>query len=212
MSQNSQTAKLTQDQVHERFLKMLPAIKRYVRRSFGKFQPELQSELVQEAVVNAYLSFSRLAERGKADEGSPWALGKFAVLHVRCGRRCGCPANADDITSIYCQIRTGVRIEPLCSYDPEEEVWKEILIEDRRATPADTAANRIDFAAWLSTLSRRNRQIAELLATGECTGKIARRFRLAAGRISQLRREFAESWQRFHGLGQDGTELELGVA
>ena len=59
------------------------------------------------------------------------------------------------------------------------------------------AACRIDFAAWLNTLSDRQRKIAGALATGETTKVVARKFGLTAGRISQLRRELKEAWEAF---------------
>jgi hypothetical protein len=80
-----------------------------------------------------------------------------------------------------------------------DDEWKEVLIEDRRATPAEVAASRIDFADWLGTMSALRRKIAQCLARGESTLDAARRFALTPGRISQLRREFQASWQAFHG-------------
>ena len=66
-------------------------------------------------------------------------------------------------------------------------------------SPADVAASRIDFPAWLATLSHRNRRIALRLAAGDAAGSVAQRFGISPGRISQLRRELAEAWQAFHG-------------
>jgi len=37
------------------------------------------------------------------------------------------------------------------------------------------------------------------LATGETTNAAAKKFRISAGRISQLRRELEESWKKFQG-------------
>jgi uroporphyrinogen-III synthase len=62
-----------------------------------------------------------------------------------------------------------------------------------------TAAARIDVAAWFRSLARKKRRIAQTLARGEGTGKVARMFGLTAGRVSQLRRELAESWEEFQG-------------
>ena len=58
---------------------------------------------------------------------------------------------------------------------------------------------RLDFASWLSTLSNRDRQLAEKLALGETTGRVARMFRISAARVSQLRRELCANWHRFVG-------------
>jgi hypothetical protein len=87
----------------------------------------------------------------------------------------------------------------LDKYDVEEQCWQEILIPDQTCTPAELAASRIDFPAWLDTLSRRDRRIALKLATGETTGSTARKFHLSEGRISQVRKELAASWRKFVG-------------
>ena len=82
-------------------------------------------------------------------------------------------------------------------FDERTGEWKETLLEDRKAGPADTAAARIDIAAWLETLPKEKRRIAALLATGETTKRTARRFRLSPGRISQLRSELKQAWEYF---------------
>jgi hypothetical protein len=43
------------------------------------------------------------------------------------------------------------------------------------------------------------RRIAKTLANGERTGDVARKFGLSDGRISQIRKELAASWQSFLG-------------
>jgi len=60
-------------------------------------------------------------------------------------------------------------------------------------------ARRIDFAHWLSRLPRRNRGIAIILGLGGTAQAVANRFRLSPGRISQLRKEFAENWRLLQG-------------
>ncbi len=72
-------------------------------------------------------------------------------------------------------------------------------MEDKRAGPADIARVRIDFADWLGSLKRRDRRVAEFLANGETTTAAAKKFKVSAGRISQLRKELGENWRRFIG-------------
>ncbi|HEV3304179.1 MAG TPA: hypothetical protein VG055_31305 [Planctomycetaceae bacterium] len=90
-------------------------------------------------------------------------------------------------------------IERLDRFNRRTGQWREVLVEDRTAGPADIAEMRIDFAEWLNTLSNRDRQLAETLAHGETTGCVAGMFRISAGRVSQLRRDLCESWRRFGG-------------
>ena len=55
------------------------------------------------------------------------------------------------------------------------------------------------MADWFDSLPLHKRRVAQVLATGETTKTAARKFRVSAGRISQLRREFEDSWADFQG-------------
>jgi DNA-directed RNA polymerase specialized sigma24 family protein len=153
--------------------------------------------LVQETIVRALLDYTRLVERGKVHLAYATPLARYAVAHVRQGRRVGSRMNGCDVTSEYCRGRKGVRVESLDRFDTTAGEWQEILIENRHSTPAEIAAARIDVAQWLSTLPERNRRIAESLATGECTSCVAKMFAISAGRVAQLRRTLQKSWAEF---------------
>jgi hypothetical protein len=56
---------------------------------------------------------------------------------------------------------------------------------------------RIDFPAWLKTLTGRERRMIRLMARNERTLDLSRQFELSPARISQLRREFRDDWLRF---------------
>jgi len=111
----------------------------------------------------------------------------------------GSRLNIHDVSSQYAQLAKGIRLERLDHYDNTSEEWREIVVEDQHATPADIARVRIDFHDWLQALSRHRRRIAQLLASGEATHVVAKQFRLSDGRISQVRRELADSWRAFQG-------------
>jgi hypothetical protein len=182
---------------HRRFLQMLPAIRRYAAYAFRHHPRETRSELVAEVVANACVAFVRLVQQGRADLAYPTPLAMYGVRQVRDGRRVGTARNSRDVLSPAAQQKHGFdvkRLNPL-----KRAAWQEAVAEDHRTAVADQAAFRCDFPEWLRTLSRRNRRLAQVLATGESTAKTARKFRLSPARVSQLRREFAESWQRFHG-------------
>jgi hypothetical protein len=189
-------------QVKDRFLEMLPKIRRQARLAFRQIRPERKDELVQEVVANAYCAFVALACAGKADVAYATPLANFAIRQVIAGRQVGTKLNTRDVLSLQAQSTCGIIVERLDTFDEEQGEWRHALIEDRRATPADIAAARIDVAAWLCSLSERNRQIAKMLAMGETTSDAARQFKLSAARISQLRDELKASWERF----QEGAQ------
>jgi hypothetical protein len=178
---------------------MVPIIATHARVSFRHLDPENRAEHVAEVVANAFCAFARLAQLGKLSIVYPSVLARYGVAQTKEGRKVGSSLNVHDVSSEYCQRMKRITVERLDRFDRDEEVWQEVLVEDRHANPADLAASRIDFPAWLDTLRRRDRKIAMKLAVGEKAGHVARKFHLTAGRISQLRRELHEAWNRFHG-------------
>jgi len=184
---------------HVDFEAMIPTIETHARISFRHLDPDAQEEAIQEAICNACRAYARLVERGKANVARASMLATFAISQVRDGRKVGNSLNIHDVTSDYCQKRKNVIVERLDRPDLDEQHWAEVLVEDRRAGPADTAIVRIDFAAWIKTLPRRLQKIAMFLANGETTTAASKRFRIAQCRVSQIRRQLFESWHAFQG-------------
>ena len=181
---------------HAKFLAMLPAIRAQARRACCSANPDAQEEFIAETLANAFCAYERLVERGKESLAYPTPLAGYAIKQVRCGRRVGGKLNAGDVLS---PANRRVAIERLDQYDAVDGTWREIVVEDRHATPADTAAARLDLAQWFRLLPKRKRRIAQMLAAGESTGVAARRCGVSPGRISQLRQELRQSWQILQG-------------
>ena len=166
---------------HAEFLAMLPAIRRSAQIAFRKLPPELRHDLIEEVVANSYVAFARLVERGQADRALAPPLARYAIAQIRVGRRVGSRLRIGDAMSTYAQFRKQFSVERLDHFSEEKGCWGEILVEDKRATPADVAACRIDFAEWLRRLTARLRKIALALAAGETTSAAARMFGVTPG-------------------------------
>jgi hypothetical protein len=177
---------------HGPFLALLPGIQRYARWAFRHLGSLERQEAVQAVSAYAAMAFARLFETGKAHVGYATPLARFGVRQHRAGRSIGGRINSLDVASAACQRRRDFSVEPA-------DAWQLTLVEDRRATPAELAALRIDMADWLRTLSPRDRELASVLAVGEPPSAAARKFRVTRGRVSQLRRQLYESWLRFTG-------------
>lgn len=180
---------------HAGFLAMLPAIRRSLKAAFRGLDPEARDEAVQEDICNALAAYVRLCERAKVDQAYPTPLATYAVRQIRDGRKVGGKLNVRDVSSLHCRRRKHVILERLDKWDREEQAWMEIVVEDRHTSPADVVRVRLDFAAWLKTLPRRDRKVALDLAAGHRTKDVARRYDLSDGRISQLRKELHLSWE-----------------
>jgi hypothetical protein len=189
---------------HAGFLAMLPAVRRQAQITFRKIRPELRNELIQEVIVNCFAAYARLVELGRTDRAFPSALARFAIAQIRVGRRVGNRLRICDVLSQYAQYQKGFQVERLDYFDEEEDCWQEIVVEDKRATPAEVAACRIDFAEWLRRLTARLRRIALALASGETTKSAAEQFGLSPARISQVREALKKSWESFQGEAEIG--------
>ena len=185
---------------HAGFLAMLPVIHAYARGAFAHLNPEARQDMIQEVIANALVAYVRLYQQGRVALAYPTVLARYGVAQARDGRRVGAKLNIKDPLSRYCQKRKGVVVERLDRFDDEENQWQEAVVQDTRSAPVpEIVSFRVDFADWLASLSRRDRHIAESLAIGNRTSDVAQRFDVSAGRVSQLRREFSESWKTFVG-------------
>lgn len=181
---------------HAGFLQLLPAIRDQLRFCLRKLPADESAEAMAECIAHITLAYQKLYEQGKLDVAYATSLATYAVKHFFAGRRVGSPLNADDITSPWAQKQRGFRVKSLDRRAPNGE-WKEIVVEDGRASPAEVAASRIDIEEWLDELPQFKRNVAETLCTGETTSTTAGHFAVTPGRISQLRKELAESWDSF---------------
>ncbi len=184
---------------HNRFLAILPAVLRQARIAFRSLDPERREDALAEVVANVFSAYSRLVELDKEDIAFAAPLARYAIRRYHDGRYVGSKFSSRDVSSKHCQRLQNIKVKSFHRFDPDAGQWREIVVEDRRATPADVAMTRIDFAAWLNTLTPRERRIALKLAVGERTGAVARMFDISAGRISQMRGELCQAWHVFVG-------------
>lgn len=197
--------KLTPAQ-QQQFLRMLPLIRQIAYKAFADRDADAREDLTAEVIAAALLMFAGLARQGREAIAYATPLARYGVAQVREGRRPGMARNANDVSSPYCRHRKGVRMGRLDQRASDGNDWREVVVEDKNAGPAEVVQTRMDFDAWLQRMPWKKRRIAETLAVGESTGKTARRFHISPGRISQLRREFADDWAEFQGLELEDAE------
>src|SRR5271155_1857710 len=108
----------------------------------------------------------------------------------------------DKRRSPYAQRLRDFRVESLDRREKEDEnAWCEVLVEDKTAGPFDIVRTKLDVDAWLRSLPRRDRKVAQFLSLGNRTTDAARKFGVSNGRISQLRRSLEKSWNAFGNEG-----------
>jgi len=192
---------------YDQFLRMLPVITRMSSIAFCDRDPESREEATAEVIAVAYMMFVGLVQNGRETLAYPTPLAAFGIKQVKIGRKAATKLNCKDVSSEYARLKKGIVMERLSRFNKEDNSWQEIVVEDKHATPADVACVRIDFAAWLRTLSRRDRRISQSLAAGATAADAAQKFGVSSGRISQLRRELKNSWQKFQAQSLGGLAV-----
>jgi hypothetical protein len=197
-----QTAPLAADLpgLHAGFLSILPTVERHAWFAFRHWHGAHDREdAVAETVAVAWAWYVRLMRRGKDPTAFPSALASYASRHVKSGRRlCGTESTRDALSPTARQ-RRGFSVQPLRTAGrPDEPTWQEALIDNTQSAVPEQVAFRVDFPDWLATLGDRDRGLAEAMALEHRTLDLAQDFGVSPGRVSQLRRDFRRSWQRFH--------------
>ena len=175
---------------HSQFLAMLPAIITHAKIAFRQVRGQDRQDKIQETVANALVAFRRLVQLKKTDLAYPSVLARYAVAQIKDGRLVGGKMNCRDVSVPYCQRVKGVVMERLDRYDADERMLagdphsRQDLHARRTGRQPYRRAGVVHVAA-----SPRTGAVAEFLAAGQTTTAAARKFKVSAGRISQLRRE-----------------------
>jgi hypothetical protein len=181
------------------FLAILPLIEQHGRVYFRHVTcPDRRADRVAEMVALAWHWYVRLARRGKDPAQFATALASYAARAVQNGRRVCGQEKSRDVLSPRAQQLHDLVVEPLQDFSTRDgNVFDEALHGNTRTPVPEQAMFRIDFAAWLATLGARNSGIANDLAMGHRTTDVAAAYGLSPSRVSQLRQEFRDDWERF---------------
>ncbi len=184
------------------FLAILPTVQRHALFAFRRLRdPHRFDDCVQETLAICWLWTCRLWAQGKDARAFPTALAGFATRHVRSGRTfVGKTCYRNDALSPLAQAIHGFLAQSLPAGEtPPGSPWQVALADNVHSPPDEQAAFRIDFPAFLRTLSDRDRRLADDMMQGDTTLELSGRYSLSPGRISQLRRELKDDWDAFTG-------------
>jgi hypothetical protein len=157
-----------------------------------------RQDAIQEMIGLAWKWHLSLAEQGKDASRFPTTLASYAARAVQRGCRVPGQDRANEILSPLAQRRRHFTVDRLPDFSTLGGGPLEEALHDNTVSPVpDQVVFRLDFPAWLGTLSQRNRALVEDMALGEKTHKLAQKYRLTQGRISQMRRYFEQDWSRF---------------
>ncbi len=181
------------------FLVMLPRIERYARRAFCNLRGEAKDDAVCEVIASCLCAYYRLFRRNEVQRVFASTLVLYAVALYYRGRRVGTSQCSGDVYSRRSNRGSASSLLSIGAPQDQYGTWKEQLTDNHSTPIPDQVHFRIEFPRWLHAQTPRNRQIVERLSLGYTTAEVAKQFRISSGRVSQLRREFYESWNRFAG-------------
>jgi len=162
--------------------------------------PDAKDDASAETIAFAWMWFVKLIQQGKHPERFVSAIATYAAQTVRSGRKLCGQENSKDVLAMRAQGRYHFSVSPIPDTSSlEGNIFDEALHDNTMTPVPDQVSFRLDFPAWLATLSARDRKLIRTLMTGESTAAMAHQFSLSPSRISQLRREFQHDWQLFCG-------------
>src|ERR1700676_518198 len=200
------------EHLHSRFMKLVPRIEMHARIYFRDLKCQAKKDdAIAETIAIAWKWFLSLAERGKDPSNFVVAFVSLAARSVKSGRRICGQEKAKDVMSSQAQQRHGFKVEslPVSTCAPLESLYSmpqgqekqdifEERLQDNTQTPVpDQAAFRCDFPMWRLSRTDRDRRVIDDLGMGERTLDVSKKYGISPGRISQLRRDFMDDWQRF---------------
>jgi hypothetical protein len=196
------------------FLALSPIVERHARVAFRGRNRSDREEAIAEALAAAFQSYAALKARGKDPiRDFPTVLATFAVLHVKDDRHVGGRSSSQDVLSRKAQRKHDFRIESLPSSprarfgdlygevdgQGRQDTFEERLQADTQTPVPDQVCFRIDWPAFLQTLSPRDQAMARFLSLGHSGQAAAKKFKVCPGRVTQLRRQWHRAWLAFQG-------------
>ena len=121
---------------------------------------------------------------------------------LRIGRAMEVPTSATekakDVLSPRAQQRRGFCVGPLPEgHGVEDSVFAEALLDNTTTPIPEQVQFRLDFPRWRSSRNARDQRLIDDLMLGERSSCMARKYGLSRPRVSELRRQMFEDWNRF---------------
>ena len=192
---------LSPRRLQTRFLSILAKIQTHARIFFRNVRCRFKREdFIAETIALAWKWFRRLALKGRDATQFALALAIYAAKAVRSGRRAYGQMKAQDVLNEHAQQRHGFYVAKLPDFSTlSENPLAEALIDNTRSPVPEQVMFRLDFPSWLTTRTERDRQLIDDMMIGQRTLDLSKKYGISPGRVSQVRREFHDDWQRFCG-------------
>jgi hypothetical protein len=187
--------------VQTAFLAILPKIEQIARFHFRNCPcGDRKQDCISETVALCWLWHRRLVAQGRDPSTFVTAFTRLAALAVSSGRRLCGQETARDALSSACQRRQRFTVVPIADgCGARVSVFDDALRDNMQSPIPNQVQFRIDYPSWRATLDDRRQHLVDAMMEGYSTSDLATQFGVTAGRVSQLRREFHDSYAAFCG-------------
>jgi hypothetical protein len=167
---------------------MVPDLIRMAAAKFRHLDPDAREEAIQNTLALTWHGYVGLIRQGRGDEpGIAQSILWYAVKQTRAGRTVP-TGESTRPKDFYAHAKRGrLRLEYVELHE---------FVSDTTPVP-EAVAFRLDFPAFLDTLSTRHRAVALDLMDGMGTGECAARHMVTSAAISQTRSRIADLYADF---------------
>src|SRR5215469_6955679 len=151
--------------LHASFLALvLPRVLSHGRVCFGGIKcPHRRGDAIQDIIGLAWRWHLGLAENGKDANCYTTAIAPYAAIAVKSGSRVAGQERANDVLSPVAQRRYHFYVGRLPDFETlTEHPLCEALLDNTKSPPDETVCFKLDFLAWLASLTERDRSLASL--------------------------------------------------
>ncbi|MBA4192424.1 MAG: hypothetical protein C0467_31030, partial [Planctomycetaceae bacterium] len=166
--------------IQHAFVTILPRIVLHARIYFRHMAcNDTRENAIAETVALTWKWFVGLVQKGKQPEEFVSVMAAYATRAVRSGRRLCGQEKSKDVLSPLAQSRSGFTVSPVPEFSTLDGNEFDEALQDNTQTPIpDQVSFRVDFPAWLSTRTERDRLIISSLMLGERTLDVSQKYQV----------------------------------
>ena len=187
-------------QMEGEFFEMLPTMRRKARYMLRYMSEDNFNDAFDDLISYCWIEYFKLVQSGRSGDAYATPLVEFSIRHMKQKFQRDALGHAGSLNDNHEHMIVSRDYKksadgPKGSCEISCGDWRDIFAIDGRHNPSDTIPTKVDFEAFLDSLTSRPKLIASRLASGDSTKLLARKLALTCGRISQYRRQLESIWE-----------------
>jgi hypothetical protein len=192
-----QASWILQDQI-------VPRLRSAIPKSVLCVGAEDHQELIQDGIAMSARMLDRVERQGKLGKVTASNIGYYCLQHLKSGRRAS-GSSTVDIMGSATQLNGSVRLHSLNEVVSQTESGEEVfelhdVFSNDHDDPSVQAARRLDWSAFLATLSKAERIVVKYLYAGRTLRDAARKAGVCDSTMQYHKQRIAQKITDFMGL------------